>query len=276
VGQITRKTITGSLTAGHSFDKVYDGTTTAALGKGYTLNGVVAGDTVPLTAAKGFYDSSAIGDRTVTFSGFSINDGNYLLSMADSLSGKGKITSGSQDRNYSDALTGFFEAYSSDGHTVFSGTPEDHILRIQMHAAPETGISVRFNAAASEVTSVAISGVTAAGIVLPEQSIKWKWDGTDGDFSKVQAKIFTGSTIVVLQKDYLNTLPAGTYTLHVEWGSSLKGEATFMVVEPSADDNEAPDTGDQSTSAAGWGTAWMISLGIIAVCLRRKRQMNRI
>jgi len=132
VGQITRKTITGSLASGYSFDKTYDGTTTAKLGNGYTLNGVVAGDTVPLTAAKGFYDSSAMGDRTVTFSGFSINDGNYLLSMADSLSGTGKITSGSQDHNYSDALTSissFFGANPSDGYTIFSGSPEDYIPR---------------------------------------------------------------------------------------------------------------------------------------------------
>ena len=132
VGQITRKTITGTLASGYSFDKVYDGTTTATLGNGYTLNGVVAGDKVPLTAAKGFYDSSAVGDRTVTFSGFSINDGNYLLSMADSLSGTGKITSGSQDHNYSDALTGvssFFGANPSDGYTIFSGSPEDYVPR---------------------------------------------------------------------------------------------------------------------------------------------------
>lgn len=132
VGQITRKTITGALTSGYSFDKVYDGTTTATLGSGYTLNGVVAGDKVPLTAAKGFYDSSAIGDRTVTFSGFSINDGNYLLSMADSLSGTGKITSGSQDHNYSDALVGFgsfFDTNPADGMTIFRSNPEDYIPR---------------------------------------------------------------------------------------------------------------------------------------------------
>jgi len=119
-GQITRKTITGSLASGYSFDKVYDGTTTATLGNGYTLNGVVAGDKVPLTAVKGFYDSSAVGDRTVSFSGFSINDVNYLLSMADSLSGIGKITSngntnnntnGFSDHNYSDALIGVRQYY---------------------------------------------------------------------------------------------------------------------------------------------------------------------
>ena len=117
---INPKTITGSLASGYSFDKVYDGTTTAYLGNGYTLNGVVAGDTVFLTAAKGFYDSSIIGDRIVTFSGFSINDGNYLLSMADSLSGIGKITSngntnnntnGFSDHNYSDALIGVRQYY---------------------------------------------------------------------------------------------------------------------------------------------------------------------
>jgi len=131
-GQITKRTITGSLASGYSFDKVYDGTTTASLGNGYTLNGIAAGDTVPLTAAKGFYDSSAIGDRTVTFSGFSINDGNYLLSMADSLTGTGKITSVSRDHNYSDALTGVSSslgANPSDGYTIFSGAPEDYIPR---------------------------------------------------------------------------------------------------------------------------------------------------
>jgi|GEM_PF-161922 len=132
VGQITRRTITGSLTSGYSFDKVYDGTTTASLGNGYTLSGVVVGDNVPLTAANGFYDSSAVGDRTVTFSGFSINDGNYLLSMADSLTGTGKISSGSQDHNYSDALAGvssFFGANPSGGYTIFSGAPGDYVAR---------------------------------------------------------------------------------------------------------------------------------------------------
>ena len=131
-GQITKRTITGSLASVYSFDKFYDGTTTASLGNGYTLNGIAAGDTVPLTAAKGFYDSSAIGDRTVTFSGFSINDGNYLLSMADSLTGTGKITSVSRDHNYSDALTGVSSslgANPSDGYTIFSGAPEDYIPR---------------------------------------------------------------------------------------------------------------------------------------------------
>jgi hypothetical protein len=132
VGQITRKTLTGALASGYSFDKVYDGTLTAYLGNRYTLNGVVAGDNVLLTAAKGFYDSSAAGDRTVTFSGFSINDGNYLLSMADSLTGTGKITSSGQDRNYRDALTSissFFGANPSGGYTIFSGSPEDYIAR---------------------------------------------------------------------------------------------------------------------------------------------------
>ncbi len=120
MGKITPKIITGALVSGYSFDKFYDGTMVAYLGNGYNLNGVVAGDKVLLTATKGFYDSSAIGDRTVTFSGFSINDGNYLLSMADSLSGIGKITSngntnnntnGFSDHNYSDALIGVRQYY---------------------------------------------------------------------------------------------------------------------------------------------------------------------
>ncbi len=75
MGKITPKIITGALVSGYSFDKFYDGTMVAYLGNGYNLNGVVAGDKVLLTATKGFYDSSAIGDRTVTFSGFIINGG---------------------------------------------------------------------------------------------------------------------------------------------------------------------------------------------------------
>ena len=171
VGQITRKTITGSLASGYSFDKVYDGTTTASLGNGYTLNGVAAGDKVPLTAAKGFYDSSAIGDRTVTFSGFSINDGNYLLSMADSLSGTGKITSGSQDHNYSDALTGvssFFGANPSDGYTIFSGSPEDYVPRA---VTKNNGQS--YQVGVSQVTQTWYNGpatitIINGGITLPK------------------------------------------------------------------------------------------------------------
>jgi len=171
VGQITRKTITGSLTSGYSFDKIYDGTTTATLGNGYTLNGVVTGDKVPLTAAKGFYDSSAIGDRTVTFSGFSINDGNYLLSMADSLSGTGKITSGSQDHNYIDALTGvssYFGANPSDGYTIFSGSPEDYIPRA---VTKNNGQS--YQVGVSQVTQTWYNGpatitIINGGITLPK------------------------------------------------------------------------------------------------------------
>ena len=171
VGQITRKTITGSLASGYSFDKVYDGTTTASLGNGYTLSGVVAGDKVPLTAANGFYDSSAIGDRTVTFSGFSINDGNYLLSMADSLSGTGKITSGSQDHNYSDALTGvssFFGANPSDGYTIFGGAPEDYVPRA---VTKNNGQS--YQVGVSQVTQTWYNGpatitIINGGITLPK------------------------------------------------------------------------------------------------------------
>jgi len=171
VGQITRKTITGTLASGYSFDKVYDGTTTASLGNGYTLSGVVAEDKVPLTAAKGFYDSSAIGDRTVTFSGFSINDGNYLLSMADSLSGTGKITSGSQDRNYSDALTGVsssFGANPSDGYTIFSGSPEDYVPRA---VTKNNGQS--YQVGVSQVTQTWYNGpasitIINGGIALPK------------------------------------------------------------------------------------------------------------
>jgi len=170
-GQITRKTITGTLASGYSFDKVYDGTTTASLGNGYTLSGVAAGDKVPLTAAKGFYDSSAIGDRTVTFSGFSINDGNYLLSMADSLSGTGKITSGSQDRNYSDALTGVsssFGANPSDGYTIFSGSPEDYVPRA---VSQNNGQS--YQVGVSQVTQIWYNGpasitIINGGILLPK------------------------------------------------------------------------------------------------------------
>ena len=171
VGQITRRTITGTLASGYSFDKVYDGTTTATLGNGYTLSGVAAGDKVPLTAAKGFYDSSAIGDRTVTFSGFSINDGNYLLSMADSLSGKGKITSGSQDHNYSDALTGVsssFGANPSDGYTIFGGAPEDYVPRA---VTKNNGQS--YQVGVSQVTQTWYNGPTTitiinGGITLPK------------------------------------------------------------------------------------------------------------
>jgi hypothetical protein len=52
--------------------------------------------------------------------------------MADSLSGKGKITSGSQDHNYNDALAGFgsfFDTDPADGMTIFRGSPEDYIPR---------------------------------------------------------------------------------------------------------------------------------------------------
>ena len=168
---ITPKTLTGSLASGYSFDKVYDGTTTASLGNGYTLSGVAAGDKVPLTAAKGFYDSSAIGDRTVTFSGFSINNGNYLLSMADSLSGTGKITSGSQDRNYSDALTGVsssFGANPSDGYTIFRGAPEDYVPRA---VTKNNGQS--YQVGVSQVTQTWYNGpatitIINGGITLPK------------------------------------------------------------------------------------------------------------
>jgi hypothetical protein len=173
-GRITRRTITGSLTSGYSFDKMYDGTTTAALGNGYTLNGVVEGDKVPLTAAKGFYDSSAIGDRTVTFSGFSINDGNYLLSMADSLTGTGKISSVSQDRNYSDAITGVsnsFGANPSDGYTIFSGAPEDYITRAVVQNNGQS-----YQVGVSQVTQTWYNGPTTitivnGGITLPKNII---------------------------------------------------------------------------------------------------------
>ena len=171
VGQITRKTITGTLASGYSFDKVYDGTTTASLGNGYTLSGVVAGDKVPLTAANGFYDSSAIGDRTVTFSGFSINDGNYLLSMADSLSGTGKITSGSQDHNYNDALVGFgsfFDTDPAEGMTIFRSNPEDYIPRA---VSQNNGQS--YKAGVTQVTQTWYNGpatitIINGGITLPK------------------------------------------------------------------------------------------------------------
>ena len=168
---INPKTITGSLASGYSFDKVYDGTTTAYLGNGYTLDGVVAGDTVSLTAAKGFYDSSIIGDRIVTFSGFSINDGNYLLSMADSLSGTGKITSGSLERNYQDALAGigsYFGANPSDGYTIFRGAPEDYVPRA---VTKNNGQS--YQVGVSQVTQTWYNGPTTitiinGGIALPK------------------------------------------------------------------------------------------------------------
>ena len=188
---ITPKALTGTLASGYSFDKVYDGTTTASLGSGYILNGVAAGDQVRLTAAKGFYDSSAVGDRTVTFSGFSIQDGNYLLRMADSLTGIGRIrangannttnnnTNGIPDHNYNDALTGissFFGANPSDGYTIFHGTPEDYAVRaVSRPDRPgyAIGTAQAVPAGASQAVQTWYSGpgsitIVNGGITLPK------------------------------------------------------------------------------------------------------------
>jgi hypothetical protein len=60
--------------------KTYDGTT-AATGI-YTLTGVVEGDSVSLTGGVYAFDSPNAGNRTVTFSGYGLESGNYALANA--------------------------------------------------------------------------------------------------------------------------------------------------------------------------------------------------
>jgi hypothetical protein len=107
-GQVTRKTITAALTTGHSFDKVYDGSATIALGSDYMLTGVVGGDSVLLSAAQGAFDSPEVGNnKIVTFSGLSLNNGNYLLDPANgTLVGIGRIKPAAPEHPYFDVLSG--------------------------------------------------------------------------------------------------------------------------------------------------------------------------
>ena len=70
--------ISASLTG--VIDKTYDGTTAATLGSGnYQLAGVIAGDTVGLTAASGAYDTKNVGTgKAVTFTGLSLTGADAL------------------------------------------------------------------------------------------------------------------------------------------------------------------------------------------------------
>ena len=72
---IAQKELTVTITAN---DKVYDATADATVD--YTVDGVVAGDSISLVGGSASFDDKNAGDnKTVTFSGYSITDGNYYL-----------------------------------------------------------------------------------------------------------------------------------------------------------------------------------------------------
>ena len=96
IGEITRKTLTASLTGTAS--KTYDGTTTATLGSGnYSLSGDLDTDTVVLSKpTSGSYDDKNAGTgKTVTVTGLSISGqdaANYELSSTSVSGAIGTIT----------------------------------------------------------------------------------------------------------------------------------------------------------------------------------------
>jgi filamentous hemagglutinin family protein len=94
IGAITPATLTPGLIG--KVVKIYDGTTVAPLGPAnILLSGLIAGDSVAVTAAGGSYDTRNVGSgKTVTASGLSLSGadaGNYLLADTTALAAIGTI-----------------------------------------------------------------------------------------------------------------------------------------------------------------------------------------
>ncbi len=207
-GTITPATLTATFTA---VDKVYDGTTAAAIG-GRVLSGVLPGDNVTVAAGSAaFADASAGVDKTVTGTGFTLGGtdaGNYELSsaplttlasitrlgLAGSFAAAGKVYDGSAaadvlTRSVAGAVAGD-EVELTGGAAVFAdamaGTDKSVTL---------TGASL----AGSAAGNYALTGVATAQASIERL-------GISGAFT-VAGKVYDGGTAVeVLSRSLVGVL----------------------------------------------------------------------
>jgi len=189
-------------------------------------------------------------NRTVTYSSSDDkvatvdNTGKVTIISA----GTATITAAAKNSNYSIATASYKLTIGIKTVNVLDGDKQT----ITKGSAPVDGIATRFNADETGVTKVSVNGTQLT---------------KDVDYAQA-----SGSTIINLKKSYLDTLEVGNYTLRVDYGNSMYGESTFTI-KPAEDIYVAPDTGDR-TSSSGWGIAFLASIGIAVMCIRRKHQMN--
>ncbi|WP_448664648.1 YDG domain-containing protein [Sphingomonas sp. CJ20] len=250
-GTITAKQISASLTG--TISKVYDGTTTAAL-SGTSLNGVVAGDVVTVSATAANYASKNAGTNLiVTATGLSLGGAgaaNYALSSTSASGSVGTITprsiavttSGSGSKTY-DAATGLTGAQlsgvgftlaqgdsttqsllSADGVTLntsgISGTLADKNAGTGK-AMTVTGYGLANNALGnyvlSSTTANGIADVARAALTMTASSMSKTYTGTTSSIGTVTISGLQGSDTASATQAY-DSKNAGSRLLQVQNG----------------------------------------------------------
>ena len=215
VGLINTKLITASLTS--AVIKPYDGTVSASLGAGgYSLTGVVSGDTVTLTSGSGAYDTKAVGTgKTVSFTGVSTSgaDGaNY--SVASTMAG----TVGQIDpRLLTAALTGSVTK-TYDGNTSATLSASNYVLNgvvsgeVVDLSAPTTGTYDTKTAGTGK--SVSVSGLGLGGADKANYTIATTASGAIGQINRKDlTAVLNGPVVKVYDGTTSATLATGSYGL---------------------------------------------------------------
>lgn len=206
IGTITPKAITASLTG--TVSKVYDGTATASFAAGnYTLNGLVAGDSLTLTGAGAYNDKNAATGKSVTFTGLGLagaDAGNYALGTSSLSGANGTIAKkvlnpslvGSIVKTYDGNITATLAAgnYGLDG--LVSGDAVTIASASRTYADKNAGTGKTVTA-----TGLTISGADAGNYSLASTTAT----GTVGTINK---KVLTGTLVGSLSRDYDGTTAA--------------------------------------------------------------------
>jgi hypothetical protein len=220
VGEIDAKVLTASLTG--TIEKTYDGTTTASLaGGGYTLSGVVSGQTVGLNAGTGTYASQHVGTGIlVTFGGVTLTGAtasNYVLSGAGLSGSVGQIDpktvtaslTGTVEKTYDGSTTATLTsgAYSLTGFVSGQGATVGQT--VGTYAQKDVGTGLLVTASLSSGNFTATGSTQLTDYTLPTTA--------SGAVGQIDPKALTASLIGTVQKTYdgstTATLTSGNYSL---------------------------------------------------------------
>lgn len=100
-----------------------------------------------------------------------------------------------------------------------------------------------------------------------------KFAGIKVDNSLVNADCYTaesGSTIITLKNEFLDTLSVGKHTISVLYTDGEAAGEFTITAKPAA----APDTGDTANASVWMGT-WIVSTILLAFVLESKRRKIR-
>lgn len=206
-GNIQKKALTVSVKDSAEFDKTYDATANlenpAISYLDLNTTGKISEDMVALDGASGSYDKKDAGARTVTFNGFTVNNGNYYVSTT-ALHGNGTIAQKVID-------AGKVKADGGALSKVYDGSTDATAAIVGKTLTSEgfiTGDDVSLTATGAEYNAATVAGattVTYSGVSLGGASAaNYKIDSTTltGDGTITPKTVHAAATGSVTGKTY--------------------------------------------------------------------------